>query len=126
MVPRRFTENDMTEMNRWYLARGANGISRFGDLPTLGFIVPGVAAGFMYVVEGRFGILEGFVSNPEYSRQLRKDALDVITDLLINHAKTVGLGSIMAFTQSEPIKERCVQYDFRPIGQFHLFVRERL
>src|SRR5712692_7696099 len=60
---RRYESSDLAEMNEWYARRGMAPMDP-AHLPTIGYIEPGVAAGFMYVTDSKLVFLENYVANP--------------------------------------------------------------
>ncbi len=86
MKVREFKSRDLTSINKWLKARAKNGIT-CQQLPRVGFVVPGVAIGFIREVEGGMGIFESLVSNPFASSALRHAAMSAIYAKVMNDAR---------------------------------------
>jgi len=86
-------------------------------LPKIGFIVCNekeyVAAGFLRRLEGGFGQLDTFVTNPESSPKDRNDALNLLAERLINEAKALELRGIYAISSDVSVVCRAVATGFR-------------
>ncbi len=87
--------------------------------PEHGIIVPGVAAGFIYLTDGDLAILEHYVTNPLASSEDRHEALDEITKGLTVIAKRAGKGRVVASVQDAGFLDRSVRdHGFRHLGTF--------
>lgn len=103
-------------LKRWALYRDLPE-STVKDIPHLGFIVIkesniGVAAGFLRRCEGDYAIIDGYMTNPTCSSQERNEALDMITQSIVNTTKTHGISKILAFTADAGIVERAKKHGF--------------
>lgn len=65
-------------------------------LPKTGFIVEGVAAGFLYKTDSQFAILEFIISNKNAKKEDRKQAVDLVVKNLIDEAKNSGYNLIFS------------------------------
>lgn len=81
------------------------------DLPKLGFIVPGVAAGFIRYCEGDMSLFDSVVTNPLASSNTRHRALDAIMD----DVKTFGGRHILGITEDAGTLERGAAHGFRKL-----------
>lgn len=115
--------DDLVEINNWLRARGDKNLD-LDFLPPQGFIVPGVAAGFLMTTNANIAFLEHFVSNSAAKREERADALDQIAKILIRAAEGSGIRMIMAITKHPNIVALCEKYNFSPI-QSVVFGRTR-
>lgn len=95
MQARPCVKSDIVSINKW-LARRNHPLVAQRELPNIGFIIPGVAAGFVRQVEGRIGIFESVVSNALVSASTRHKAMGVLFDI-INDMKEFEY--IMGFTK---------------------------
>jgi hypothetical protein len=92
-------------------------------IPKIGFIAYSnteyqyVAAGFLRMVEGGFGQLDTFVTNPSIAPHIRNEAIILITDKLIETAKSLKLTGIYAFTADKSIISRAEATGFRVKNQ---------
>lgn len=86
-------------------------------LPKLGYGVISdnqlIAAGFIRLMEGgEFGMLDGYITNPKFSPKQRNQALDLLTQKMINVAKDNQLKKIFAFTKEGCILTRAKNHGF--------------
>jgi len=116
---RAFCTADLPEVNSWYAARGRPVVPR-AALPATGRIVPGVAAGFLYLTDSRLALLEGFISNPTAGLRSRARAIDQITVALLREAKRRGVVDVIGFGASPGIVRRVQQLGMRKVGVFTL------
>lgn len=101
MNTRMFKDSDIKSLNKWLSKRGAPTVEDH-ELPYIGFIVPGVAVGFIRQAEGGVAMLEGFCSNPWVSSATRHRAMDAIFSSLLTYGNykkyfgyTVDAGTFM-------------------------------
>lgn len=91
------------------------------SLPEIGFIAlhndEFIGAGFLRLVEGGFGQLDSFITNPKSSKELRHLAISKIQNSLIRTAKEAGLKAVYAFTSDKSIIMRAEESGFRVIDQ---------
>lgn len=118
-----FKEEDIDEINDWLDDRGQAGISGL-VLSRTGFIVPGVACGFLYATDSRICFLDFYISNPLADRQKRSEALDAITVKLIETAKEREYLIIMGASSYNTIQERCEKFGFKSQGAQELYTME--
>lgn len=119
---RRFIKQDLEQLNRWH-ALYEMPLLRYEDLPAIGYIVPGVCAGFLYQTDSSLCMLDAFIANPEARGNARREALNSVTELLLTTAKDLCFTTVLAFTQHESIKSRCERYEFTDRGAYNLFSR---
>ena len=88
------------------------------DLPKIGFIAFSnseyqyVAIGFLRMVEGNLAQMDGFITNPELSGDIRNEGINLIVKSLIEKAKSLKLKAIYAFTVDESILMRAEDTGF--------------
>lgn len=115
MLARRVLELDFDEIEKWFdkhhLKMPAKGL-----FPRIGFIVNGVAAGFIYSTDSLVSIIDCYISNPHIDAQTRDKALNAITDELIKSAKSHGCKIIKCDTKLESIKHRALAHGFKSLG----------
>lgn len=92
--------------------------------PRSGFIISGVAAGFLYFTDSAVGIIDCYISNPDTDSKTRSDALDAITLALIGFARFHGVKLIKCDTKLEVIKTRALGHGFRATGSHESFALE--
>ncbi len=79
MQVRNFKPRDLFSINKWLKLHKKKPVT-FAELPIVGFVVPGVAIGFIRACEGGVGIFESLVSNPRASSATRHAAMSSIYD----------------------------------------------
>lgn len=121
MKVRQVTELDLREVKRWYKLH--EDIFPEGMLPPIGLIVPGVAAGWLVKTDAGFGMLEGFITNPEAPANMRNLALDEITLGLIDRAKNAGLPRVVALFSNDAIASRAKKHGLKDIGLYRMASR---
>lgn len=113
---------DRDTINAWYAMRGLPELHEH-LFPDVGYIVPGVGAGFIYQTDSSLCFIEGYISNPSSTKAQRKESFDHITNALIRAAKEHGFRSILAYTQNEEIAKRCERFQFQRKGDYTLYAR---
>lgn len=104
MECRKFVTKDFTELAAWGKSWGANYDQ--AQFPKTGFIVPGVAAYFLYSTDSKVCWLENLVSNPLVTRDQRDRALDLLTRALVQAAKTAGFTVAYACSNNGRVIQR--------------------
>lgn len=74
-----------------------------------------VAAGFIRLMENNMGMLDSYITNPEFSSELRNQALDFITTSLICQAKHLEIQELMAISAHDSIINRSLNHSFKPV-----------
>lgn len=110
-------------MSQWYKLRGKTA-PKEEFVPDIGFIEPGVAAGFLIQTDIPYAIIDLYISNPRSEKAIRDEALDRITQMLFQKAKSLGCKVVRCESQVNTIKERAERNGFKPVGDFALFVKE--
>ncbi len=100
----------------WLLERGMN-TEIIHDLPKLGWMVYGdepLAAGFLRLVEGNYGLIDGLITKPfvGLGNRRRSEALDLIVEKIIHEAKVLGLKKIFAFSSDKATLTRSLKHGF--------------
>lgn len=89
--------------------------------PRTGYIVDGVAAGFVYFTDSAVAIIDCYISNPASDPDARSDALDAITRALLATAKFHKCSLVKCDTHLEAIKRRAVAHGFKAGAQYVSF-----
>ncbi len=88
-------------------------------LPNIGYIAiineQPVAAGFLRRVEGGFGQMDGFVSNPYLGKLIRHEGMTKVVNALLEDAKDLKLHGVLAFTSDEGIVKRAKELNFHVV-----------
>lgn len=119
---RRVQGIDMLEISQWYRDRDLQSPS--STLPKIGYIVPGLAAGFLYQTDSDFILLDGFITNPLTDKGERDIALDAITGALLEDAEMLKVKSIVVFTKHPAIEDRAKHWGFSLRGSYMFLSRE--
>ena len=121
---KRYAPEDFIEIMSWYEKRG----TKFDDynlLPSVGFVVPGVGAGFIYMTDRPVAFIEGYITNPDASSNNRSEALDAITFHLLCHARTHGCKIVKCETIHNDIASRGMNnHGFKVLGKVTSLVKE--
>lgn len=112
---RRFSKDeDYAMLRTWYVYRGKDAIP-IDSLPKVGFIINGVAAGFLMQTDTKSCILEPFISNPNKSVEERDNALTGLLDRLVKEAKLLGYTHVFGFSTSPTMIKRAHNQGFKTI-----------
>ena len=90
-------------------------------LPALGWIVPSVAAGFMWLVENRMAMVDALVTSNTASADARAEGLKLVIDTMERYCEDNGIRRVFAISSDRSVGVRCVQHGLRPAGQFVLY-----
>ena len=93
-------------------------------LPQTGFIIPGMAAGFLYRTDSSVAMIEGLVAAPGLGREVRDQAVDAIVLAVIAEAQRLGFKTLTGTTVLEAVVKRAERLGFIYVGgNFHLIIR---
>lgn len=120
---RAYTNEDFSELNDWYRARGAKIQERY--LPQYGFIVEGIAAGFLMQTDCPVCFLEPFISNPSATKHDRDRALNLILNQLVSLARLQEYELIYGVSTSKTMVDRSINTGFQ-IQDISTVVRYKL
>lgn len=121
MLVSRVLELDFDEIERWFEAHDMT-MPHKSLFPPTGFIVRGIAAGFIYFTDSPLAIIDDYISNPTSDLKTRSDALNMITEHLLEIAKRRGCAVVKCDSKIEVIKKRAEALGFTPVGSFDSFV----
>lgn len=107
---RNVTSHDIPLILSWLEKRGLKVDKSL--IPPVGIIEDNCACGFIIHCDNNTGILDWFITNPDMPDDLRDQALDGITSLLIESAKRAGLKQIHCHTKIEAVKSRAERHGF--------------
>lgn len=111
MNVRLYENSDYSEVAGWWLDQNWPIIPQ-DHLPEFGFIVPGIAAGFLYKTDSNFALLEFVIANPNSSKEDRANALDLVIENLILLAQELGFKSIFSSVTHPKLIDRYVNHGF--------------
>lgn len=120
---RAFNKSDYEEIATWYAGRDQP-IPTPKALPEIGYIEPGVAAGFLFRTDANWCLIESYIAHPNSDSKVRSEALDLITFALIQTAKEMGFRHIVSMTKNEAIIQRAKKHDFKSMGQYEMLSKE--
>jgi len=95
----------------WLTRRGI-GTEFMEVVPTKGFIVADVAAGFLFQTDSKMALIDGIVSNPESDADVRDKALDDVFKALFVLARRLGFAVLWGFTPLPEVVARARQLGF--------------
>ena len=100
-----FRIESLPEVANWFVLRGLPELTS-DFLSTVGYWVPGVAAGWLYTMNAPgFAFLDNFITNSAAPRAERREALESIARALVRDADAAGCKKILALTQTTSIAE---------------------
>lgn len=121
---RRFRSSDLEEMNRWYAARGIAPLTP-DELGEVGFIVPGVAAGFLLRTEARgVAMIDAIVTNPDAKMRVNYRAVRGIIEALERKAREMGVKRLGGFTRSSGVERVGRALGFSLAGAYNVLRKE--
>lgn len=107
MKVRMFRPSDAVSVQKWLTAQNLK-----TEVPSNGFIVPGVCAGFLMQNKGTSAVIEGLVTNPLVSSETRHKALDALVTEICNAAADLGYKRIYAWSSNEGTLKRSLRHGF--------------
>ena len=119
---RKIEKSDIEEIISWFHSRNIAFTSE--ELPQLGYIVPGKAAGFMYQTDSNFVIFESFVGNTKCSRIDRQKALREIVTEMIKEAHNLGFKRAFGFVTSSTMLEIGYENGFQYVENCKTIVKD--
>lgn len=123
MVVRQYEkEVDAPTLAAWARMRELTDL-KIDSLPEVGFIVPGLAAGFIRKVEGGYGLVDGYVTHPLMPPGQRDAALDLVTKALITYAEDNGITHLIAITREQNIVTRAQKHGY-VLGDWKVLTRQ--
>jgi hypothetical protein len=118
---RKFTKDDMEEVMGWFHSRKIEITPDY--LPETGFIIQGVAAGFIYRTDANFCIFECFISNPNTTKEERNTALSSIVANMIQEAKALGFKDAYGFATSKSMIRHGMEQGFKHVEKCSTIIR---
>lgn len=112
MIIRPFIKSDHITVCRWWKAHNFTALT-LATLPTTGFIIDGVCAGFLYSTDSDFCLLEWVISNPEISKEERAKGLDLLIDTLLETAKEKGFRLVFSTLEHPKLIQRYEDHGFQ-------------
>lgn len=116
LKPRLVKPQDMDTLNEWMAARNLAYLDPANA--SHGYIIPGLAAGFLLLANGNIAFLENFVTNPIAPIPDRVEALRLVGLHLIKVAKEFDTKRLFVLTNKLHIAEMAINEGFASLGQF--------
>jgi len=123
MDVRRFQTLDLITINAWYARRGLRTLHE-RELSQAGFIVPGVAAVFLYGTDSNFAFIENLISNPDRAPGVRKEAIDMLVDATEKEAKALGYDRILFLSEHKQVFDHGKRHGFEFVTILNLYKKE--
>ncbi|WP_224240619.1 hypothetical protein [Hyalangium gracile] len=112
-------EQHFTEVARWFELFNETMVPE--ALPQTGYIVPGIAAGFLYRTDSSVAWVESLIAFKEAPKDVRDRALDAIVVALCRDARKLGFKTVLGSTQLEAVVKRAQRLGWDYMGGgFHL------
>jgi len=110
-------------MVEWFQMRGEIAPTRY-DLPMVGFVCPGIAAGFLIATDTKTAVIDFLVTNPSAQKIHRGKAIDKIARALISYAKKQGYNFIKCDSKIDSIHRKAFELGFQTTGNYLSFIKE--
>lgn len=120
---RAYAPSDYEEIATWYAGRDQP-IPTPKSLPEIGYIEPGVAAGFLYRTDANWSLIESYIAHPNSDAKARSESLDLISFALIQTAKEMGFKHIVSITKNPAVVARAKKHGFKSMGQYEMLSKE--
>lgn len=111
MICRRYEASDYETISNWYKGHGHH-IPRRTFFPGIGFIVEGIAVGFLFRTDSEVCIIEGFLSNKKAPNRDKAKAFDMIMESILYEAKRHYFSSIVGFSKTRSIEKLGKRFKF--------------
>lgn len=118
-----FREHHYDEMSKWFVARGMPAPPRW-FLSSKGFIVPGLAAGFLYTTNSQVAFIDCYISNPDADSVPIREAIDAITRRIIQISRSHGVKLLCCSSKIRSIQKRARAFGFSDNGPHIGFSKE--
>lgn len=122
MEVRLVQESDLAEMRKWWDKRKKHDVFPSIILSDLGFIVPGVAAVFLYTTNSKLAFIENLQANPDVLGERRNDALNAVVSAAYIEAKNRGCTHLLGTTNIEAVCKRAKLFGGKAVPQMSLIV----
>jgi len=109
------------EVNEWHRMRNLGPIHS-AQLPDIGYIEPGVAAGFLYRTDSVYGLIDGFISNPLAPKVKAARALQAIAETILREVDRLKLRPLV-IARAPSMGKLAMKLGGKSIGIYELFER---
>jgi hypothetical protein len=110
-------------VNDWFYQHKGDSIPE-PLLAKTGFIVPGVAVGFLIQTDTDVCFLEPFISNPKASKELRQAGLAAIVDALEHEASRLGYRFVYGVATAPTMIEHGIGRGWVDMGDHKVIAKE--
>lgn len=117
-----YLNKDFEEIDSWFFQRTSTHLEK-DLLSKNGWIIPRAACGFLYLTNSKVAYLDTFVTNPDCPQEFRHEAIQLITDKIINYAKELHIKMLLCNTKVGTIKEFAIKNEFNYTGIHSSFSR---
>ncbi len=104
---RQYHHSDFKDIAAWGKQWGAD--YREDQFPKTGFIVPGIAAFFLYSTDSSVCYLENLIANKDVNGPERSEAIDQLVEVALATAKDMGFKVAYACTDIGQVVYRAIQ-----------------
>jgi hypothetical protein len=116
-------EAHLADVNAWHVAQGSQA-QPVEVFPAVGYVEPGVAAGWLYQTDSAVAFLETFVANPAAPKVSRWRAMNRIGVALERAARHLGVRRLIATTKSRGMSLIAIRNGGTYLGPFHVLTKE--
>ena len=81
-------------------------------LPQSGFVVDGIAMGFMYRTDSKMALIENLAANPMVARETVTLGLDAVVSAIADEGRSLGFEVLIGYTNVKAIIERALRHGF--------------
>lgn len=120
---RKYVHADYEHIVNWFTLRHMPVPAQY-ELPYVGYIEDGLAAGFLITSDTPTAVLDFFISNPVANKKLRQEAIFQIAKALMEEAKIQKYQRVLCRTKIESIKSAAKDLNFTDLGEFSTYMRE--
>ena len=108
----KFLPKHYEEICGWWKAHDWTPVS-LDALPSTGFVIPGICAGFLYSTDSSMCILEWVIANPKTNKETRSEGLDLVIDELLKKAHSGGYKTVFTSVSHPKLLERYSDFGFK-------------
>jgi hypothetical protein len=97
------TDQHINDAIEWMQLRGMPALPH-DVFSSSGFVIPGVAAVWLFFTNSSMATLEFLISNPHAPKEQRRSALDAVVGRAIAEAKAAGVRLLSAYVQRDDVE----------------------
>lgn len=109
------TSQHIDDALEWLHVRGMAELPR-DVFSSTGYVVPGVAAVWLYLTDSSLAFLEMLISNPAAPKRERRIALDAVVARAVDEAARAGTRVLNAFVQRPDVQALGLRHQLKPVG----------